>query len=138
MTASFGLSLFKPILEEAISAAAEGSPARGLGLAMSAIFVVQALLPFLSEGIRALLGARGVFICFGWRPASCWRRAAGSPCRRAGPPNAQSEWVRSGWGKPSAAQGPAALPPCDRHSARIALGSPSRPAGTSLRQLLSS
>jgi hypothetical protein len=32
---------------------------------MSAMFVVQALLPFLSEGIRALLGARGVFLCFG-------------------------------------------------------------------------
>lgn len=64
-TVSCGLALFTPNLGAAISATASGSPGKGIGLAMSAMFIMQAIFPFVAEGIRSLLGPRGVFLCFG-------------------------------------------------------------------------
>jgi len=63
--ASCGTAMFTPNLGSAISAAATGSPGRGIAMAMSAMFVMQAVLPFLAQGLRALLGPRGIFIGLG-------------------------------------------------------------------------
>jgi len=60
-----GTAMFVPNLGAAISAAATGSPGRGIGFAMSAMFIMQAVLPFLAEGLRALLGPRGIFVGLG-------------------------------------------------------------------------
>lgn len=60
-----GTAMFVPNMGAAISATSTGSPGRGIGIAMSAMFVMQAVLPFLGEALRALLGARGVFVALG-------------------------------------------------------------------------
>lgn len=61
---SCGVAMFTPNVGAAISATAD-DPGRGIGLAMSAMFVVQAAFPFIGEGIRMVAGPRGVFLGFG-------------------------------------------------------------------------
>jgi hypothetical protein len=65
MIASAGMSVFVPNLGAAISAAATGGAARGIGITMSAIFAVQALFPFIVAGIRNFVGPQGVFLGLG-------------------------------------------------------------------------
>jgi len=60
-----GLAIFTPNLGSAISASSGGNPGRGIGWAMSAMFAVQVLFPFIAESIRATLGTKWVFLCFG-------------------------------------------------------------------------
>jgi MFS family permease len=62
---SCGLALFTPNLGAAISSSSPDSPSRGIGMAMSAMFLMQAIFPFVAEGLDSLAGPRGVFIFFG-------------------------------------------------------------------------
>ena len=61
---SCGMSLFTPNLTAYI-AATSPSPARGIGWAMSAMFVVQVLFPFLAGGVSRAVGPAAVFLVLG-------------------------------------------------------------------------
>lgn len=66
-TVSCGLAVFTPNLGASISASSR-SPSRGIGSAMSAMFAVQAVFPFMAQQAGALLGLSGIFLCLGEFP----------------------------------------------------------------------
>ena len=59
-----GLALFTPNLGTYITSTSQ-RPARGIGWAMSAIFAVQILFPFIAQAIEAALGPAAVFLLLG-------------------------------------------------------------------------
>ncbi len=63
-TVACGLALFTPNLGTYITSTSQ-RPARGIGWAMSAIFAVQILFPFIAQAIEAALGPAAVFLLLG-------------------------------------------------------------------------
>ena len=63
-TVSCGLAMFTPNLGASLSANSR-SPSRGIGWAMSAMFGVQVIFPFMAEQVGAVLGPSGIFLCLG-------------------------------------------------------------------------
>ncbi len=59
-----GLAIFTPNLSSHIAATSTNT-ARGLGLAMSAMFAVQVAFPFIARFISQAIGSAGVFLSFG-------------------------------------------------------------------------
>jgi MFS family permease len=74
-----GLALFSPNINSHI-AATSANPARGIGWAMSAMFVVQVIFPFLALAISDAVGPSVVFYLF----AACSLVGAGTVALRAG------------------------------------------------------
>jgi MFS family permease len=70
---SCGLAMFSPNINSHI-AATSANPARGIGWAMSAMFAVQVIFPFLAQAISQAVGPSVVFYLF----AVCALVAAGA------------------------------------------------------------